>query len=106
VLVTLPTPEAQRSVANQIMRMGLSVRQAEAIAKKLREGVVPPSKKKKRLSPEMFSLEAQFREQLGTKVNIQTDGAGENAGKVVIHFYNDEELQAIFEAIVGAKQTS
>ena len=104
VLVTLPTPEAQRSVANQIMRMGLSVRQAEGIAKKLREGIVPKPKVKKRLSPEMFSLEAQFREQLGTKVNIQVDG--ENAGKVVIHFYNDEDLQALFEAIVGGRTST
>ena len=99
VLVSLPTPEAQRSIANQIIRMGLSVRQAEGIAKKLREGVVPKPKVKRRLSPELFSLEAQFRERLGTKVNIQLDR--EDAGKVVIHFYSDEDLQAVFEAIVG-----
>jgi ParB family chromosome partitioning protein len=47
---------------------------------------------------ELSSLESQFERSLGTHVNIQKSGKG---GKVIIHFYSDEELQAIYEAIVG-----
>ncbi|MCP4422890.1 MAG: stage 0 sporulation protein J, partial [Chloroflexi bacterium] len=40
----------------------------------------------------------QFERSLGTRVNIQKSGKG---GKVVIHYYSDEELQGIYESIVG-----
>jgi hypothetical protein len=46
----------------------------------------------------MAALESEFRHRLGTQVKIQP---GENGGRVVINYYSDEELQAIYEAIVG-----
>lgn len=97
-LLGLPTPEAQMAVMRNIIKNNLSVRQTEAIVRKMVEGVVPASKPVKRLSPELTSVEAQFRQSLGTRVNIQTSGKG---GKVVIHYYSDEELQSIYDVIVG-----
>jgi ParB family chromosome partitioning protein len=35
---------------------------------------------------------------LGTKVNLVRAKKG---GRLVIHFYSEEELQAIYEAIIG-----
>ncbi|MCB0007061.1 MAG: hypothetical protein KDE04_11425, partial [Anaerolineales bacterium] len=52
-----------------------------------------------RLSPEMRDLQKQFRESLGTKVSLQP-GADGKGGKLVIHYFSDEELQHIFETIV------
>jgi len=43
-------------------------------------------------------LEEAFRGALGTKVTLSR---GRRGGKLVIHFYSDEELQAIYEQIVG-----
>jgi ParB family chromosome partitioning protein len=97
-LLPLPTPESQTAVMNSIIRQGLSVRQVESIVNKIKSEVKPRSKPSQRLSAEMASLESQFRHRLGTQVKIQP---GENGGRVVIHYYSDEELQAIFEAIVG-----
>jgi ParB family chromosome partitioning protein len=43
-------------------------------------------------------LEDAFRNSLGTKVSLSR---GRRGGRLVIHFYSDEELQAIYEQIVG-----
>lgn len=98
VLVNLSSEEQQVAVVNQIIQHGMSVRQAEAIAKKLKEGVVPPKKQKEELSPELSDLQRRFRQKLGTKVEIEP---GKNKGKIVIEYYSDEELNALFDAIVG-----
>lgn len=97
-LLPLPTPESQTAVMNSIIRQGLSVRQVESIVNKIKSEEKPKARPAPRLSAEMAFLESQFRHRLGTQVKIQP---GENGGRVVIHYYSDEELQAIFEAIVG-----
>jgi ParB family chromosome partitioning protein len=97
-LLPLPTPESQIAVMNSIIKQGLSVRQVEAIVSKIKAAEKPKTKQVKRLSPEMAALESEFRHRLGTQVKIQP---GENGGRVVINYYSDEELQAIYEAIVG-----
>jgi ParB family chromosome partitioning protein len=44
------------------------------------------------------ALENEFREALGTKVSLTRRRRG---GRLVIDFFSDEELQAIYEAIVN-----
>ncbi len=96
-LLPLPTPEAQSAVMKIILKRDLSVRQVEAIVKKMLSGEKPKPKPVTNLPPELTALEEQFRQSLGTKVNIQH---GPKGGKVIIHYYSDEELQNIYEAIV------
>ena len=98
-LLGLPTPEAQMAVMRDIIKNGLSVRQTEERVRRLKQGEKPRPRPSRRLPPELRSLETQFRQSLGTRVNIQKKGKGEG-GRVVIHYYSDEELQAIYEAIV------
>ena len=43
-------------------------------------------------------LEAAFRSALGTKVTLSR---GRRGGKLVIAFFSDEELAAIYDKIVG-----
>jgi ParB family chromosome partitioning protein len=50
------------------------------------------------ISPQTRALETRFREALGTKVNLTRKGAG---GRIVIHFYSEEELDALYERIIG-----
>jgi ParB family chromosome partitioning protein len=50
------------------------------------------------VDPETERLEDQFRHALGTKVRLMRGRDG--AGRLVIHFYSDEELQGLYEAIV------
>lgn len=97
-LLPLPTPEAQTHAMNQIIKLNLSVRQTETLVKNLMAEAKPKPKTRRTLSPELTDLQNQFRSTLGAKVNIETSGKG---GRVVIHYFNDEDLQAIYEAIVG-----
>jgi ParB family chromosome partitioning protein len=46
----------------------------------------------------MAALADEISQSLGTKVDIQQSAKG---GKLVIHYYSDEELQAIYETIIG-----
>ena len=45
-----------------------------------------------------IDLEDRLRASLGTKVNLQRNRKG--AGRVVIHFYSDEELDALTERLL------
>lgn len=97
-LLPLPTPEVQTSAMNQIISLSLSVRQTESLVKKLLTAKKPKPKIKKSIPAELAALQTEFEQSLGTHVNIKK---GPKGGQVVIHFYSDEELQAIYDAIVG-----
>jgi ParB family chromosome partitioning protein len=97
-LLPLTTVESQRVVMQTIIKNDLSVRQVEALVKKLSAGSKPKPKKVQAVAPEMVALADEISQTLGTKVDIQRGAKG---GKVVIHYYSDEELQAIYESIVG-----
>ncbi len=99
-LLSLPTPEAQINAMNVVIKRRLNVRETEALVKKLLLDKPPAPKTRRQLSPEMADLQTQFRERLGTKVNIELSDSGEG-GKLVIHYYSDEDLQAIYEMVVG-----
>ena len=97
-LLPLPTPESQSSLMNTIIKRDLNVRQVEDIVKKMLAGEKPKPTLPKQRSPEVVELESQFQRSLGTKVTIQE---GKKGGKIIIHFYSGEDLEAIYESIVG-----
>jgi ParB family chromosome partitioning protein len=97
-LLPLPNPEAQTAVMRTIVTKELSVRQVEALVKKMLTAVKPKPKQAPAVAPEMAALADEISQSLGTRVDISQGAKG---GKVVIHFYSDEELQAIYESIVG-----
>jgi ParB family chromosome partitioning protein len=97
-LLALETDEAQEAALAVVLRKALSVRQTESLVRRLsgqhEERPEPPP-------PSVFTqtLESAFREALGTKVSLNRNNEG--AGRIVIHFFSDEELQSIYEQIVG-----
>ncbi len=97
-LLRLPTPEMQTNALNQIVKLDLSVRQTEILIGNLLAEKKPRPKQKKTLPPELADLQTQFEHSLGTRVTINKKRKG---GQVVIHYYSDEELQSIYEAIIG-----
>lgn len=97
-LLPLPTPELQTATMNHIIKLGLNVRQTEALVAGLLATERPGPKPRRTLPPELADLQHRFEEALGTRVNIE---AGAKGGRVVIHYYSDEELDAIYNAIVG-----
>ncbi len=97
-LLPLPTPEMQTNAMKRITELNLSVRQTERLVKNLLATEKPKAKPKKSLSPELKDLQNQFEQSLGTQVIINTKRIG---GQVVINYYSDEELQTIYDVIVG-----
>lgn len=97
-LLPLRTPEAQTAAMNQVIKHELNVRQTEALVTNLKVEKKPHARVRPALPPDLADLQQQFATSLGTKVAIEKSGKG---GRVVIHYYNDEDLQAIYEAIVG-----
>jgi ParB family chromosome partitioning protein len=74
------------------------VRQTEELVRRL-QAEPPPKKEAKKASPEVEALEEEFRDMLGTKVDLYRNRKGR--GRVVIHFYSEEELQTIYDVISG-----
>ena len=97
-LLALPTPEAQLAALKVVVKRALSVRQTEELVRRLLAEPLP-KKLERPASPETEALEEEFRETLGTKVTLYRSRKGQ--GRLVIHFYSEEELQAIYDVIVG-----
>jgi ParB family chromosome partitioning protein len=96
-LLGLERPKAQEAALKTVLKKGLNVRQTEQLVRRLlgrqdqkRQEVPPP--------PEIRELETRFREALRTKVSLRRKGEG---GRLVIYFYSEEELAAIYDHIVG-----
>lgn len=97
-LLSLPTQEAQVAALSILVNKDLSVRQTEELVRRLL-AEPPPKKAKEPPSPETQALELRFRETLGTKVHLFRNRKG--AGRIIIHFYSEEELQTLYDAIIG-----
>ncbi len=94
----------QQRLLSQIIKSGLNVRQTEELVRRLLEEHPAPAKKTASSSPPRSSgadtraLEERMRRSLGTKVILSRSKKG---GTIVIHFYSEEELDAIYRRIVG-----
>ena len=96
-LLGLEQAEAQEAALKTVLKHGLNVRQTEELVRRLLGQGREEQQPSREVSPETRALEARFREALGTKVNLTRSGKG---GRVVIYFYSDEELDALYERIV------
>ncbi len=99
-LMGLEQTEAQEAALKTVLKQGLNVRQTEELVRRLL-GVRREEKPAPQVSPQTRALEASFREALGTKVSLTR---GDEGGRVVIYFYSDEELDALYEHIVGREE--
>ena len=94
-LLSISDPERQQSLLKRIIAEGLSVRQAEKLAKQPAE---PTSGTRipRIVSPEERAVESELRPHLGTKVELKR---GKRGGTIVVHWYSDEELNAILTRV-------
>ncbi len=99
-ILSLETKEKQRELCQRIIQQGLSVREAEALARQWSEKPKKTGAEKKRgeLESQLKSLQDALRRQLGTKVQITPKG---KRGKIEIEYYSFEDLERIVEAILG-----
>ena len=105
-LAGLEDARAQGSILQAILRSGLSVRQAELMVQRAKAGetappeVASPVKK----DPNVAAAETKLQRALGTRVRIVRGPRG--AGKIVIRFKSDEELDRLFATLVDDQDSS
>ena len=95
VLLALSGPEQSR-VAKQIILKGLTVRETEALIKKVLLGVELKPKAQK-VDPDIRRFETDISEKLGAKVMLQH--GSNNKGKLIIHYNSLDELDGIVDHI-------
>ncbi len=95
-LLGLSGEEAQDAALQTVLSLRLTVRQTEELVRKL-NGERPPAKEKPEPSPEVAALEDRLRASLGTKVTLKH---GRNGGRITIHYYSDEELDALLDRLL------
>lgn len=97
VLLMLPTSEAQMAAFDKVLRSDLSVRQTEDLVRRLL-GQKESRPARPAGQVETDALAERLRDHLGTRVSLKR---GRKGGTITLHFYSDEELNAISEKILG-----
>jgi ParB family chromosome partitioning protein len=93
-ILTLNEKQKQLVATREIIKKGLSVREAENLCKKLSE---PSAKKEKERLPEVINLENRLKQSLGTKVRIEHKG---DRGKIEIQYSSLDELDRLLEILI------
>ncbi len=97
-LLALSSAKAQESALQTTLNLNLNVRQVEELVRKLGgKKQAAKGKKKTGRSPDVNDLEKRLRTSLGTKVTLRH---GRKGGTVIIHYYSDEELDAILKKML------
>jgi ParB family chromosome partitioning protein len=97
-LLSLPSVRLQLQALGVVEGRGLNVRQTEELVRHMQVEPQESGARTRPLSPQDRDAVEKFQARLGTKVNLVRSKKG---GRLVIHFYSEEELQAIYETIIG-----
>jgi ParB family chromosome partitioning protein len=91
-------PEQQVQVARQVIAKSMSVRQTEAMVRRLQDETgVKPSRAKGELDPNIRALQNDLADRLGARVSIDHGQRGK--GKLVIEYRSLDELDGILDHI-------
>jgi ParB family chromosome partitioning protein len=97
-LLSLPTVALQREVAEKAVAQGWSVRQMERTTQKMTAGREPKHVDQVHVDPNVKAAIQEMERVLGTRVRIIEKRKG---GKIEIEYYSQEDLDRIYETIMG-----
>jgi ParB family chromosome partitioning protein len=96
---TITDGSAQRELLAVVIARGLSVRQTEELARRLKDRpATAPRVKAASTDPDLERLEGELRAALGTKVSLVSSRRG---GRIVIEYYDGDDLGRLYERLVG-----
>ena len=98
-LLSLPTPELQREVAEKAVAQGWSVRQTERTTQKMIAGRQAKHVDDVQTDPNVKAALDQLQRVLGTKVRIVEKP--KKGGRIEIDYYSQDDLDRIYSVIVG-----
>lgn len=90
-------PEQQSEASKAVAGKGLSVRQTEAMVRKLLDAKPIEKQESSRTDPDISRLEESLSERIGAKVEIQHSSKG--SGKVTLRYNSLDELDGILAHI-------
>lgn len=100
-LLALPLAQQQASALRTIVSRDLNVRQAEELVRQMSQDPAPRKQSSaKKEDPQMADLAKRLEGALATKVDLRRSKQG---GQVIIHYYSDEELNAIADRLLGGE---
>lgn len=91
-------PEERQTLFKEIVERKLTVREAEAFARRVAQD---RARKKSILNSVLIEAERTLMEALGTRVQIEKKDVG---GKIVIDFFSDEDLSALLSRVSHAEE--
>jgi ParB family transcriptional regulator, chromosome partitioning protein len=103
-LLGVDDAEVQRKLAKRIIEQQLSVREIERLIKRVIAGEDQPERvdgqSQSGGDANVRFAEDKLRRKLGSKVQIKVNS--NNSGKIEIEFYNSEDLNRVFQLLMGA----
>lgn len=93
LLMLVDRKEEQITLFKEIIFKKLTVREAEAYARKVAQDRV---RKKELIDPELIEMENKLKESLGTRVSIEKR---ENGGRITIDYFTSEDIKNFLEKI-------
>jgi ParB family chromosome partitioning protein len=109
-LLGIDDADTQRQIARSIIERSLSVRDTERAVKRVVAGgdsnpTVAPASTERVSDANTRAAESKLRRRLGTQVHILPNQSGEG-GKIEVQYYNEGDLQRLYELIVGNQNMS
>ena len=100
-ILSVPSPQLQEKLADKVVAEGLSVRQTEALAKRLAAGEAapPPRPEGPDLSIYLKEAERTLGARFGRKVSIVS---GKRKGRIELEYYGPDDLTALLELLEKA----
>ncbi len=99
-LLGLPSTADQLAALDQVQDRGLSVRQTEELVRRWAAGNAQSKRSEGPRDPEEVRVEDRLRSALGTRVSFRKSSQGAG-GSLTIQFFSDDQLQAIYDRLVG-----
>ena len=95
-ILSLDTAAKQMLLRREILSRGLSVREAEGLAGKMKAPGRMKTKRTKPPSAQYAMLEDELKAALGTRVRIRPKGKG---GRIEIEYFSGEEFERLLDVL-------
>lgn len=99
-ILGLPTTADQLALLQMVTDGGLNVRQTEALVRRWNDRPAKSTPDATTRNSDEVRLEDRLRSALGTRVALKRAGDG-RSGSLTIQFFSDEQLQTIYDKLVG-----
>lgn len=101
-VLSLPNERLQKAAAQKIISLRLSVRQAEAMCKRMAAEEKPQKAKPALTVDYVGECEKMLTKQLGRRVKIVS---GRRKGRFELEFYGEDDLQRLYDALLALPRT-